>query len=362
MNRQITKTVAALILVAMSFVACGEEKKNENPVKKPDTGEYESKRYSNPVIRNNCADPSVIDNRERDGYFYAYSTQNGESGTAGVVYLPVYRSKDMVSWSLVGNAFGTDRPQWVTNTRVWAPDINYINGQYVLYYSLGDWSTPSRSSVGVAVSDSPTGPFQDRGMLVDYESHGVTNSIDANYVEDGDKKYLFWGSYGAGSGIWVVELASDGLYLKPGTVKKKVAGNQMEGTYVYKKGKYWYLFASMGSCCDGASSTYHIVVGRSDDVLGPYTDPKGGSMINDAYSNTILEGYGDFAGTGHNAEILTDDKGNDWMFYHSYWKGNKYNGRCLCMDQVIWVNDWPTFRSGHPSTSANGPSFKKQSE
>ena len=348
--------ISLLLVLGPAAVSCSENSKNESPVT---PGGQTSKKYSNPVIRNNCADPSVIDNRARDGWFYAYSTQNGESGTTGCIYLPVYKSKDMVKWTLVGNAFGYDRPQWRPDTRIWAPDINFINGKYVLYYSLGDWNATVNSAIGVAVADNPTGPFIDTGMLVDYQTHGVDNSIDANYVEDGDRKYLFWGSYGNNSGIWVVELESDGLSLKKGTVKKHVAGNWMEGTYVHKHGNYWYLFASTGACCSGKESTYHIVVGRSENVLGPYVDKNGGSMIDDNYNNTVLEGYGDFAGPGHNAEILTDDEGNDFMFYHSYWKGNNYNGRCMCMDRLTWTSDgWPAFRSGHPSTSAAAPVLK----
>ena len=62
-----------------------------------------SREYSNPVIPSNCPDPSILDNRSRDGYFYAYSTQSG-SGDA-VKYIPVYRSKDLVDWEPCGAAF-----------------------------------------------------------------------------------------------------------------------------------------------------------------------------------------------------------------------------------------------------------------
>ena len=117
--------------------------------------------YTNPVIGQNCPDPSIIDNRERDGYFYVYSTRNGTNGTPTVVYLPVYRSKDMINWEALGNAFGgLNRPEWVSESSVWAPDINYINGKYVLYYALGCWDDSDRSASGVAVSDRPEGPLR----------------------------------------------------------------------------------------------------------------------------------------------------------------------------------------------------------
>lgn len=118
MNR-ILYTIATVAALA-SLSSCHEKIIDERPVK-PDTGAdgFMTTTYMNPVIRNNAPDPSVFDDRERTGYFYAYSTQNGESGSSDVVYLPVYRSKDMVNWELVGNAFGgMERPQWVPDTRI----------------------------------------------------------------------------------------------------------------------------------------------------------------------------------------------------------------------------------------------------
>lgn len=68
----------------------------------------------------------------------------------------------------------------------------------------------------------------------------------------------------------------------------------------------------------------------------------------DNATNTIMHSSssGMFAGTGHNAEIITDDKGKDWMCYHAYWKNNNYNGRCMNMDQVEWGDGWPYFADG----------------
>src|SRR5574344_1413065 len=126
-------TLFAIFSAALLMLGCEEKVIDERPVKpEQDDDIYTFTKYQNPIIRNNCADPSVLDDRERSSYFYAYSTQNGTSGDSKCVYLPVYRSKDMVNWELVGNAFGgMNRPQWVDETRVWAPDIEYINGRYV---------------------------------------------------------------------------------------------------------------------------------------------------------------------------------------------------------------------------------------
>ena len=360
--RKMTSYILWCTVTILSLLSCQDKIEDQSPVKPPKDDKYISTIVANPVIRKNFPDPSIIDDRARTGYFYAYSTQNGQSETANVVYMPIYRSKDMVNWEFVGDAFGPGRPQWVTGTRIWAPDINYIDGKYVLYYSLGDWEQPSRSACGVAVSDKPFGPFKDKGMLVDYASQGVSNSIDANFFDDGDQKYLFWGSYGKNSGIWVLPLSDDGLSIKVGAKKQKVAGNFMEGTYVHKHDGFYYLFASTGSCCEGKESTYRIVVGRSEKVTGPYLSPEGKSMIDDKYDSYIMSSSPDksYTGTGHNAEILTDDTGQDWMMYHAYWKGNNYKGRCANIDQVLWKGGWPYFKTGHPIPNGNGPKWLKE--
>jgi len=114
--------------------------------------------YSNPVIAENCPDPTVLDNRERDGWFYLYSTARRIS--EGVNDIPIYRSKNLVSWELCGTAFYPGKkPDWEPKGSLWAPAINYIDGKYVLYYAEGVWGDHDRSASGVAVSDSPTGPF-----------------------------------------------------------------------------------------------------------------------------------------------------------------------------------------------------------
>lgn len=368
------KTFILCLLAGAACLGCSHKQKlDERPVVDPGGTEHQGVPYTNPVIKANCPDPSIFDDRERTGYIYAYSTQNGANGSATVVYLPVYRSKDMVAWELVGNAFGgMNRPTWGQDvTRVWAPDINYIGGQYVLYYALGHLEHSELGTSGVAVSDSPTGPFRDLGIIVSLENTGVSNSIDPNYFEDDDgSKYLFWGSYGAASGIWVVDLTDDGLAIRPGSEPVKVAGNNMEGTMVHKHGGYYYLFASMGNSFAGGESTYRVVIGRSTSVKGPYTGPNGWSMINDTYSrqqadgsftNTIMEGYdayGAFVGTGHNSEILTDDNGEDWMCMHARWSGDNYAARPMILERVYWNAEWPYFKTGRPTISGTGPYFK----
>jgi beta-xylosidase len=314
----------------------------------------ESDTYRNPVMEINTPDPTVI--RAPDGSFYLYCTGN---------LVPVYRSTDMLHWNRVGSAFTKDtRPNFEPKGGLWAPDINYINGKYVLYYSMSVWGGIETCGIGVAVADRPEGPFTDKGALFRSNTIGVKNSIDPFYLEDKGKKYLFWGSF---CGIYGIELDNDGLALKAGAEKVRIAGRLTEhfdskgteGTYIHKRGKYYYCFGSTGTCCEGANSTYRVVVGRSENLFGPYLTKNGQSMFDNHYE-TVLQGNSVYAGPGHNAEIITDDEGADWMPYHSYLRNEPKKGRVLCMDRIIWTDDWPLVERLTPSDESKVPIFKRE--
>jgi arabinan endo-1,5-alpha-L-arabinosidase len=107
--------------------------------------------YSNPVIRKSLPDPTII--RSSDGFFYLYATEDTRN-------IPIYKSADLVSWEFMGTAFTIDtRPSFEPGGGLWAPDINYINGKYVLYYSMSVWGGEWTCGIGVATSDYPEGPF-----------------------------------------------------------------------------------------------------------------------------------------------------------------------------------------------------------
>lgn len=309
--------------------------------------------YTNPVITfSSAADPTVI--RTEDG-FYLYATQTDK------YWVPIYFSKDLVNWEFKRTAFrNATKPQIPGGGAFWAPEIRHINGKYVLYFSWAKWGDGDASYTAVATSDSPLGDFVNSKELLTKEDFG-SNCIDQFYYEEDNKKYMFVGSF---NGIYVTELTDDGLSVKRNengtpTLKKQVCGKAFEGTNIYKKNGYYYLFASINNCCDGERSRYKVVVGRSQDLLEPYLDKSGKDMINNAWE-LVLEGDGQkFFGPGHNSIIVQDDAGTDWMIYHSYVKENgEVGGRLGMLDRVLWTEDgWPYIKNCVPSTSDFLPVF-----
>ena len=314
--------------------------------------------YTNPVITfSSAADPTVI---RTDEGFYLYATQTNS------YWIPMYFSKDLVIWEFKRSAFwNATKPNpdvLPGGGAFWAPEIRYINGKYVLYFSWAKWGDGSISYTAVATSDSPVGDFLNAKPLLITDDFG-SNCIDQFYYEEDGKKYMFVGSF---NGIYVTELTDDGLSVKRGAdgkpvLKKQVCGRAFEGTNIYKKGKYYYLFASINNCCpnNGMDSKYKVVVGRSENLLGPYVDRKGKDMLDNSWE-LVLEGDGEtFFGPGHNSIIIPDDAGTDWMIYHSYVKENgAVGGRLGMLDRVVWSADgWPTIRKCVPSKGDLLPVF-----
>ncbi|MDR1666993.1 MAG: family 43 glycosylhydrolase [Bacteroidales bacterium] len=311
-----------------------------------------SNTYQNPVTTQRLPDPTVI--RTDDGWFYLYATE-------AIPHIPIMRSRNLVNWEQRGTVFTNSTRPACASGSLWAPDINYINGQYVLYCcrNVGEGDLEWQSSILAVTAPTPEGPFTDQGCLIvgNDPRINVKHCIDPFYIEDGGKKYMTFGSF---RGIYIVELADDGLSIKEGAdMPVQIAGTAFEASYIYRRGNYYYLFCSWGSCCNNASSNYRTVVGRSTNLFGPYEVKNGNRMLDNAYV-IVIQGNSAFAGPGHNAEIVTDDAGNDWILYHAYDIVVAPNERRLMLDKIIWSSDgWPSITGNTPSSQAEAPIFNQ---
>ncbi|MBR4533721.1 MAG: family 43 glycosylhydrolase [Bacteroidaceae bacterium] len=297
----------------------------------------QTQTYTNPIISEDAPDPSII--KGNDGYYYLLSTAEH-----------VYRSTDMVNWTYVRQAFGNNpRQQFVEGVDVyWAPCVTKQDGRYVLYFALSKWGGGDTASIGVAISDNPGGPYKlvGDGKLFTSGEVGVNNSIDPNYIEEDGHKYIVWGSW---NGIWLIELTADGLAVKDINVKHQIAGTRFEAPYILKRGRYYYLFCSIGACCEGANSTYETVVGRATSLFGPYFSKDNKKMMDNNYSIFLTHNTACLA-PGHNSRIIEDESGKTWITYHGYIRSNPDKGRVVWLDEVKWRNSWP-YVTGNAASS-----------
>lgn len=336
-------------------MACGGKESGKGVDAASSDSTSVAKEYHNPVIRIAAPDPTAI--RLADGTYYLYATED-------IRNLPIFKSKNMVDWEEVGTAF-TDatRPDFVDNNpegkhaALWAPDIQYIKGKYVLTYSLAEWGNHWISTIGYAVADKPEGPFTPKGKIFNSRDVNVENSIDQFLYEEDGKYYVLWGSF---FGIYIMELdITDDVTITPKLeTKRQIAGNAYEGINLWKRDGYYYLFGSIGSCCEGEKSTYTTVVGRSESLFGPYVDKSGGKMLENKHE-VVLHKDSAFVGTGHNALLQLDDEGNTWMLYHAFELSNLGAQRQVLLDRVLWDEaGWPYVENHQPSHSALVPVIK----
>lgn len=318
--------------------------------------------YQNPVTSgavDTFPDPTML--RGKDGYWYAYGTQNPvfqSRGERTERILPILKSADMTHWEYAGQVFTPQtQPSWHAGSRLWAPDIRYTDGHYNLYYSVA-----SQDTVGVATAPTPTGPWTDRGAVLPADSGCATGDIDqAQFTDVGGQPYLYWGSYDT---ICVAKTNADRTRIE-GEVTEVAQGRRMEGGFVVRREGYYYLFYSDAGCCDGAFSGYQVKVGRATRPTGPFTDDRGVDlMAPTSKGGIVVSANGDgWIGPGHNA-LQTDLSGQDWLVYHAIWAADPdlapvpgvdrtLSRRPMLVDRLDWIDGWPVVRAGAgPSTGS----------
>ncbi|SEF89278.1 Beta-xylosidase [Nonomuraea solani] len=318
--------------------------------------------FENPVskdIADTFADPAVI--RGLDGYWYSYGTSDPMHEGEGKHHrLPIARSTDLVEWTYVGDAFGENElpPYAAPGSLLWAPDIRYLDGRYVMYFTVTNTtSTPHQwdYSIGVATSPTPTGPWTHQAApVVPPRPSGDSywNTIDPSQFTDVDgTKYLYFGGFFGG--MWVTELTADGLRTvgKPSQV---AIDNKFEGAYVVRRDGYYYLLASSANCCAGPTTGYSVLAGRATSPRGPFVDREGQPLLASRAGGTpVVAPNGDrWIGTGHHAQ-LTDVAGQDWMLYHAIDRSDPFldqpygiNERPMLLDRLDWIDGWPMVRAG----------------
>lgn len=198
--------------------------------------------------------------------------------------------------------------------------------------------------------------------LFDSKDIGVKNSIDCYVFIEDETVYCVWGS---GDGIWIMELSEDGLSLKDGLETQKenkvqIAGfdlyynDNYEASFIQKKNGYYYLYLSTGGCCAGLQSDYHVVVGRSETLYGPYVGQNGRAIDGPNRGTTVIQPHLKRGmGPGHCA-IVQDDKGLDWIVYHAYNPSasttGQQNTRTLYIDRIYWnEKGFPICKETYPS-------------
>ena len=295
--------------------------------------------YKQPILTGFHADPEVLYSSKTKKY-YIYSTTDGTPGWGGHDF-SVFSSENLIDWKDEGKMLDVkgDQVKWATGN-AWAPCIIEKNGKYYFYFSAHNPQS-NRKEIGVAVSDSPTGPFVDSGapIITDNdrpkEARGG-QAIDVDVFQDpkSGKFYLYWGNgFMAGA-----ELNDDMLSVKKETITHMTpqGGNLQtwafrEGAYVFfRKGTYYFMW----SVDDTGSPNYHVCYGTAKSPLGPITiDEQNYLVIKQKPEDGIY-------GTAHNSVLQIPGKDEWYIVYHRINKHHLHQDpgihREVCIDKLTF--------------------------
>ena len=314
-----------------------------------------------------CPDPSIIHAQDPgDTFWYMYCTNEIFHDGSPLHLMPISKSQDLVHWSYAGDVF-QQMPGWVApDGGLWAPDVQYFNGKYYLYYAVSSTTIPG-SAIFVTTSNTPTGPWSANSIPVVAPGSapccsGLRKTIDPAVVQDDSgQRFIFFGTFAGG--ISARMLSADGMTSFPETEIQITVPNRYEAPYVVKRNGYYYLFVSASDCCRGPLTGYSVFAGRSNNLLGPYVDRDGVSMLDSRVGGTpaLVMNGNRFVGPGHNA-VLTDAAGQDWVVYHAVdvnkpFFANGWTRRPAMLDAIDWIDGWPRVRNqaGPSDTSQPAP-------
>lgn len=218
----------------------------------------------------NWADPfAFVDG----GSIYTYATN-----TAGA-NIPVAETTDGRSYVYKGDAM-PKVASWTHTGAVWAPSVyRRSDGTYVMFYDSSFGITPNQC-VGVATSQSPTGPFVDSNSAPLVCPMDLGGAIDASMLVVDGTPWLIYKSDGnccqKPTSIWSQQLGSDWTTLV-GSPSKLISNDQawegdvVEAPTMVHVGDRFYLFYSGN---DWGTQNYAIGYAECSSITGPCTKPR----------------------------------------------------------------------------------------
>jgi hypothetical protein len=252
------------------------------------------------------ADPNIA---AFDCKYYIYATTDGTPGWGGNQFY-VWSSENLIDWErsekpiLTLNGTDGNVPWAVGNA--WAPTIAEKEGKYYFYFS-GQNPTYDRKTIGVAVADSPEGPFtaESTAMITNGEAFKTGQAIDGDAFFDpiSGKYYFYWGN---GNPL-VAELADDMISLAPNTTSNITGLEEFrEGLFMVYREPYYHLTYSID---DTGSANYSVGYATAEHPKGPFTYR--GKILQKDVEKGILA-------TGHDS-ILNVPGTDDWYIaYHRF--------------------------------------------
>lgn len=304
-------------------------------------------QYTNPVLAGFYPDPSIC--RVGDNYYLVNSTFAYFPG------IPIFHSKDLVNWKLIGHVM--DRPEQMNldglgvSRGIFAPAISYHNGIFYVVCTLVD-----AGGNFVVTSNKPEGPYSNPIWIPEVD--GIDPSL---FFDDDGKAYIVYNSvapdnkplYDGHRTLRIREFDIEKLKVK-GEEKIIVNGGVdiskkpiwIEGPHIFRKDGYYYLIAAEG----GTAEWHSEVVFRSKDVFGPYIPYEKNPILTQRHLDPKRNNP--ITSTGH-ADFVETQNGEWWAVFlgcrpYKPFEENCYNtGRETFLAPVKWIDGWPIITTGN---------------
>ena len=269
---------------------------------------YLTGKAQNPIVQTNyTADPAPMVYNDT---VFLYTSHDEDSTIKNFFTMNdwrCYSSSDMVNWTDHGAVMSYKSFEW-SRGDAWAGQCIYRNGKF--YYYLPVNLKNGGNAIGVAVSDSPTGPFKDaigKPLLI---GNGY---IDPTvFIDDNGQAYLYLGnpnlwhvklnkdmiSYDKEYGIVKEDLKDENFGYREKKIDNRTASYE-EGPWLFKRNSLYYLLYPAGGVPE------HLAYSTAKSVTGPWT-------YGDTIMHVIKEGG---AFTNHPGYI--EFKGKSYLFYHN---------------------------------------------
>jgi xylan 1,4-beta-xylosidase len=292
-----------------------------------DTNSDSVAEAGNPIIKDVfTADPAPMVYNDTVYLYVGHDEAKGKEMFTMWEWL-CFSSKDMKTWTAHGLIMKVKDFKWAARD-AWAAQVVERNGKFYLYATAQHDKTHPGKAIGVAVSDSPTGPFVDaRGsaLVTDNMTRSPNGWDDIDptvLIDDDGTAWLAWGN----PNCYLAKLKPNMIELD-GTIQKIHVPNYTEGPWLHKRGNMYYLtyaaFAHQGL-------SEKVCYATAAKITGPWTYR---GILTDQAKNSytihpgIIEYHGQWYFFYHNATLtLNGEKG-------------ALGRRCVCVEYMYYNPD-----------------------
>jgi GH43 family beta-xylosidase len=303
--------------------------------------------YQNPLPIKNIGDPFVL--RVPDGKYYCYATSASDGFKA-------WSSEDLVQWKEEGYVYIRREDSWGV-ADFWAPEVVLYNGRYYMHYSAR-WGKNQSLRIGVAVADSPTGPFLDvfNRPMFDFGYAAIDGHV--LFDEDGSKYFYYSRDCSENivdgrheSHLYVMELDDDLTLLKGNPIlltrpeqeweiRSGPEWRWNEGPFVLKHNDRYYLMYSANFFM---SRDYSVGYAVAERPMGPF--------VKAAHNPILFTNVPEISGPGHNSVTTSPDGSELFIVYHIHTDAQKPGGdRQVCIDRMGFREDGSLYVTGPTNT------------